>query len=654
MFRWLTNLLKTDLLGTTAVEIDTALRQAQMNTLPFICASVGVFAWFYAAFQWFILQEAGAAVLAAVALVSGVIFFLLFYGSQQGWVPLAWVYRVLAFTAVICLANMLLRFYITHDPKQTANLILLMMGIGVIVLSSRWFVVLIGLCLVGWGVGVWLNPTSADWPYYSIIMLTTAASTLVIHIARVRNYRHSEVMRLVERRQREELHRLALQLETTSEVGQRITSIFDLDILLHQIAELIRTRNPNCFVGIYLPNATGIYMTARPSSANSLNPDGFHLRVSNEGLVGWVMANGRALHLDDVTQHPHYRPAELIPHTRSVLILPLRMGTHVQGVLDLQSQQTAAFSAEDEQLFQLIADQIAIAVRNGQLYEQTRHFNERLEKMVAERTAELEEAYRRLSRLDQTKADFISIASHELRTPLTIISFNNQMLLQEALGRHQPENIRWAEGIRDGVLRISSVIESMLDVAQIDTQSLALHWGTVPLYALMGKLQEQFHAVLAQRRLTLQVADLRPLPPVWGDVKALEKIFYHILVNAIKYTPDGGQIRVSGRAFTLNMEDHPATPAIQMRIEDTGIGIPTDALDLIFEKFYQTGPVLLHSSGQTSFKGGGSGLGLAIAKGLVQAHRGLIWAESDGYDEVRFPGSTITVVLPVGTAENKA
>ena len=111
----------------------------------------------------------------------------------------------------------------------------------------------------------------------------------------------------------------------------------------------------------------------------------------------------------------------------------------------------------------------------------------------------------------------------------------------------------------------------------------------------------------------------------------------------MKYTPDGGEIVVNGRYHSLPNEPD----AVEIAIQDTGIGIPPDQLDLIFEKFYQTGELLLHSSGETKFMGGGPGLGLAIAKGIVQAHNGRVWAESRGRDEEALPGSTFYVRIPL-------
>jgi signal transduction histidine kinase len=128
-----------------------------------------------------------------------------------------------------------------------------------------------------------------------------------------------------------------------------------------------------------------------------------------------------------------------------------------------------------------------------------------------------------------------------------------------------------------------------------------------------------------------------------ADSDLLYKALYHLIVNAIKYTPDGGEITISGSV----VQDDDGREAVQVVVADTGIGIDQEHHALIFDKFYQTGEVMLHSSGVTKFKGGGPGLGLAIAKGAVMAHGGEIWVESEGYDEEKLPGSRFLVRLPL-------
>jgi signal transduction histidine kinase len=123
----------------------------------------------------------------------------------------------------------------------------------------------------------------------------------------------------------------------------------------------------------------------------------------------------------------------------------------------------------------------------------------------------------------------------------------------------------------------------------------------------------------------------------------IDKALYHLIINAIKYTPDGGKVLITTRP-TL-MDDN--TPCVEIAVKDWGIGLDAEHHELIFEKFYQVGDVALHSSGKTTFKGGGPGLGLALVRGVARAHGGKVWVESVGHDEVNFTGSTFYLQLPL-------
>jgi signal transduction histidine kinase len=148
-----------------------------------------------------------------------------------------------------------------------------------------------------------------------------------------------------------------------------------------------------------------------------------------------------------------------------------------------------------------------------------------------------------------------------------------------------------------------------------------------------------------ERKITIQT-DFPSTVQIEADLEGLRKVFFHVIGNAIKYTPDGGTITIRGRSLEPGELGLPQG-GVEVVVADTGIGIDPAVKDLIFVKFYQTGEVSLHSSGKTKFKGGGPGLGLAISKGIVAAHGGLIWVESPGYDELNFPGSQFHVVLPI-------
>ncbi len=259
---------------------------------------------------------------------------------------------------------------------------------------------------------------------------------------------------------------------------------------------------------------------------------------------------------------------------------------------------------------------------------------------LAERTRELEKAYHVLEQLDKTKANFIEVVAHELRTPLTLIHGYAQLL--EAAIHDKPEAAQLLGGVKIGVSRMHEIVNSMLVVTKIDSRVLEVCAQPTPIAPLIQSLRTEFELASQERRLTLTTDGLDDLPPVEADPDLLYKMFYQLVINAIKYTPDGGSVTVSGRLVS----EEGGKPAVEVVVSDTGIGIDPVYHELIFEKFYQTGEVMLHSSGRTTFKGGGPGLGLAIAHGIVSAHNGRIWVESEGHDEESCPGSRFYVRLP--------
>jgi signal transduction histidine kinase len=259
---------------------------------------------------------------------------------------------------------------------------------------------------------------------------------------------------------------------------------------------------------------------------------------------------------------------------------------------------------------------------------------------LQERTQELQRKNDLLEKMDRTKANFIQISAHELRTPLTLVVGYTQML--EHMAKGNPEILKLTKGILEGSDRMSETVNNMLDVSRIDSNTLYLKKSEMPLAPILQKVQRVFAPDLKDRNIDLNIKGLTGLPRLNADAEMLQKAFYQVIMNSIKYTPDGGSVFVDGQ-YKNGVE-----PAhLEISIRDTGIGIDPKELPHIFTKFSQTGDVMLHSSGKTKFKGGGLGMGLVIARGIIEAHGGRIWAESQGHDEQNFPGSTFYISLPV-------
>jgi signal transduction histidine kinase len=281
----------------------------------------------------------------------------------------------------------------------------------------------------------------------------------------------------------------------------------------------------------------------------------------------------------------------------------------------------------------------------GYLREHSQRLVDRLEEQVAA-----------LTRSDAMKSRFIAIAAHELRTPVTIIRGYLDILLAPngPLDNADPNATALLEGIHSGVSRLHEIVEDMLDVTRIEANTLDLSIAPVRLDEVAEKAVATHQEITGQRNLTIVLEPLKHLPLIWGDGTRIKQVLGHLIGNAIKYTPDGGSIRLSGRIIGQNQLDSTAPKQMQddqyveLVVADTGIGIDPGEQAQIFEQFYEVRDPRLHSSSKSDFMGGGAGLGLAITRGVAEAHGGWVWVESEGYDPERCPGSRFHLVLPMG------
>jgi signal transduction histidine kinase len=178
----------------------------------------------------------------------------------------------------------------------------------------------------------------------------------------------------------------------------------------------------------------------------------------------------------------------------------------------------------------------------------------------------------------------------------------------------------------------------MIDVSLLDNNLLTLNFQPMWVSHLFTLLKHEIKNSISGRKQTLIIHEFEGSDlMIYGDTERLYQALNNLVLNAIKYTPDGGTITINGRLLP---------GFVEITIADTGIGISAENQSVIFEKFGQLGNTGLHSSGKTKFKGDGAGLGLPITRGIIEAHGGTIWVESDGHDEVKLPGTTFHILLP--------
>jgi len=257
--------------------------------------------------------------------------------------------------------------------------------------------------------------------------------------------------------------------------------------------------------------------------------------------------------------------------------------------------------------------------------------------------ADLQRTNTILRQLDRNKLDFIQVAAHELRTPLTVLNGYVKILRSFPELKANAALGEVIDGILKGSDRIHEVVNLMLDVTRIDAETLKVATVPIPLKRIINDLAHDFAKAAQERKIEIIVEHDADTPTIHGDPLLIQKALYHLFVNAIKYTPDGGRVTISARPGLVDDE----MPGVEITVRDTGIGLDAEHHELVFEKFYQVGSVAIHSSGKTTFKGGGPGLGLAIVRGVARAHGGKVWVESAGHDETTFPGSTFYLQLPV-------
>ncbi|RME87300.1 MAG: GAF domain-containing protein [Anaerolineae bacterium] len=435
---------------------------------------------------------------------------------------------------------------------------------------------------------------------------------------------------------------------TLNEYGQSISNILDMQ------------RLASIAVGLIM-EAMGLqrgFLFLVDRQGGSEAPTTYQLRsVPGEGEQGippltfaedspiarYLLRERRPLLQYDIDLHPDFRKAgeeerRWFTRLETEVYVPIFAKGEWIGLLALGPKLSGnRFTESDLITLSALANQTAVALENARLVDDLMRLNRELR----ETTRALNKANRDLERLDRTKSDFISIASHELRTPLTVIRGYTEMLLESP---EADETLRTTlRGIHKGIMRLHEIMDSMFDIARIDSRTLQLHLEEVDIAALVRSVAAELADRAAQRKQTLAIK-LPDLPTVQADPSGLRKVFYNLIENAIKFTPDGGKITVHGQTTT---SDTGPGEMVEVVVSDTGVGVDPTFRDLIFSKFYQPGELDKHSTAKTRFKGGGIGLGLALARGIVEAHGGRIWVESPGYDEVHFPGSDFHVLIPV-------
>ncbi|MBX7219866.1 MAG: GAF domain-containing protein [Blastocatellia bacterium] len=315
----------------------------------------------------------------------------------------------------------------------------------------------------------------------------------------------------------------------------------------------------------------------------------------------------------------------------------------VVGVLMVRRPvERPPFTKSDCQLVESLANQAAVAIENARLYGELAEKRDELEAkniMIGESLRELERLYQNeqavtstLHQLNQMKTNFMIVTSHEMRTPLAVLKGYHDTLVEGYFGELNPEQKQSLEACQRMVDRMAASFEAMLEMIKINAGQFSIEPLASDVAALVRSIPVEFRQGLAERkqRVSLDVPDTLVCAV---DRDKLRMALTNILQNAIKFSPDAGEIRVRAR-----LENN----TLRIAVQDFGIGIEPTELERIFEYFYTGSDPNSHTSGQFEFLARGNGLGLSIARSYIEAHGGRIWAESAGTDQ----GSCFYIEIP--------
>lgn len=409
-------------------------------------------------------------------------------------------------------------------------------------------------------------------------------------------------------------------LNVASEVSRQITRELDLTTLLPSLVEQTQEGFGLYHVSVFLfnPRTENLLLeagTGKEGGEMKATAKALHIDA-RPSLVAEAARERRSIIINDVSQSAIYFENPHLPNTQSEAAFPMVVGDELVGVLDLQSEQRDRFQEGDAQIFATLAEQIAIAVRNAQLYH------------------EQERVAQELSQADRMKSQFLASMSHELRTPLNAIINFTELVIMESLGEVNEEQKEVLTYSLNSSKHLLQLINDVLDISKIQAGKLTLFVEedinlleeiAAALEIIEPLRQKQADAHGAEIPLVKDID--HDLPLVQCDRRRMRQVLLNLLSNAVKFTERG--------TVTLSVKkqaDH-----ILFMVADTGQGIAEDLQAKIFEPFVQTVDGIKYAEG--------TGLGLPISRSLVEAHGGRMWLESAPGE-----GSTFYFTLPFQTS----
>jgi signal transduction histidine kinase len=420
---------------------------------------------------------------------------------------------------------------------------------------------------------------------------------------------HLETLRLTE-----EIQKRAAELETVAKLSTTASTVLNPDELLQSVVDLTKERFGLYHAHIYLANDawnTLLLSSGAGEIGQAMVAEQHAIPFDAEkSVVSRCHRERQAIIVNDVQAAPDYLPNPLLPNTRSEMAVPMIVGDKVLGVFDVQSEKVNHFTAEDANIYTTLTSQVGVALQNARLY--------------AEQSATLAQ----LRELDRLKSSFLANMSHELRTPLNSILGFADVILEELDGPLTENMTNDLRLIQKNGQHLLHLINDVLDMAKIEAGRMNLNPERFLLYELLDDVTNLTSSLASERNNALFIEPASDHSvEIHADRTRLRQVMLNLVNNAIKFTERG--------KISLYFEKRGENALI--RVHDTGIGIPPDKLEAVFQEFTQVDT-------STTRKAGGTGLGLPISRRLIEMHGGRLWAESTG---IPGEGSSFFIELPI-------
>jgi signal transduction histidine kinase len=467
------------------------------------------------------------------------------------------------------------------------------------------------------------------------------------------------------------------RLQLIRQIAELTASIRDRSLLLNSALQLLQE--------YFAISGCGIYQLHDPDSPLHLVAEsGIGKELSRElqkvpagkGLIAQVVKSGTAMSWVNLHEEPQlYCKAVLDAGWCSLLAHPLIAHERLLGVIFFYQNNSREFRAAEFELLDKCCQLLAAAIDSSELVEKlewqhrlthaSQRELDRSRQQLREHVNRLEETNRSLEQANQMKDRFLALASHELRTPLTWIMTAAELLESQTEELPEESQVLLATILKGGK-RLKSLVDDLLEIARIESHDIYLAKEHINLPLMLEELVQLFGDDALRRQLTLELGDCPDHVAPIGDYHHLRQALERIMKNALKFTPPGGFIKLEANYKTAEellqlksviepfcpvfFQKSPPLDHIQISIIDSGVGIANQERLQIFDKFHGAGDISMHGKQQDSIQGPSAGLGLPLAKGMIEAHGGMIWVDKTPISET---GSCFHVLLPLYQANRK-